>query len=196
MPSTAALLSLLSVALAVQAGPLQEKRAAFTLQNGLDAQALNAKFQTLSATSPCTSGENACIQGAFAQCSNGQFVSFPCSGGLTCVALPLVNSPGTSVTCDTEADAEARIAATGASGGIAGRSLESRASFTLQNGIDAQGLNAKFATLSAGSSCTSGENACVGGQFSQCVNGQFVSFPCAAGLTCVALPLVNSPGTR
>ena len=95
MPSTAALLSLLSVALAVQAGPLQEKRAAFTLQNGLDAQALNAKFQTLSATSPCTSGENACIQGAFAQCSNGQFVSFPCSGGLTCVALPLVNSPGT-----------------------------------------------------------------------------------------------------
>lgn len=30
-----------------------------------------------------------------------------------------------SVTCDTEADAEARIAATGATGGIAGRSLES-----------------------------------------------------------------------
>jgi len=171
-----------------------EKRASFTKQNGLDAQALNAKFATLTTTSSCTAGENACISGAFSQCVNGKFVSTPCSGGLTCVALPLVNSAGTSVACDTEADAEARIAATGASGGIAGRSLK-RASFTLQNGKDAQKLNAQFETLSASSSCTSGQNACVQGQFSQCVDGKFVSTPCSGGLTCVALPLVNSPGT-
>ncbi|PSR83095.1 hypothetical protein PHLCEN_2v5899 [Hermanssonia centrifuga] len=95
MHSTTGFFSLLSLALAVSASPMAEKRAAFTLQNGLDAQALNAQFQTLSATSPCTAGQSACIGGAFAQCANGQFVSFPCSGGLTCVALPLVNSPGT-----------------------------------------------------------------------------------------------------
>ncbi|KAJ3527448.1 hypothetical protein NM688_g8125 [Phlebia brevispora] len=193
MPSTMSILSILALALAAQAGPL--KRASFTLQNGLDAQALNAQFQTLTASSSCNPGQNACIQGAFAQCVNGQFVTFPCAGGLTCVALPLVNSAGTSITCDTEADAETRIAATGASGGIAGRSLESRASFTLQNGIDAQQLNAQFASLTASSPCTPGQNACVGGQFAQCVNGQFISTPCAGGLTCVALPLVNSPGT-
>lgn len=95
MFATASALSVLSLALAASAGPMAEKRAAFTLQNGLDAQALNAQFQTLTATSPCQAGQNACIQGAFAQCANGQFVSFPCSGGLTCVALPLVNSAGT-----------------------------------------------------------------------------------------------------
>ena len=31
-----------------------------------------------------------------------------------CTALPLVNSPGTSITCTTQADLDARIAATGA----------------------------------------------------------------------------------
>ncbi|KAI0810891.1 hypothetical protein BC629DRAFT_1589635 [Irpex lacteus] len=194
MPSTSTILSMLAFALAASAGPLVEKRAAFTLQNGLDAQKLNAQFATMSADAPCTAGQSACVQGAFAQCVNGKFVTSPCSGGLTCVALPLVNSAGTSVTCDTEADAAARIAATGATGGISGRSLK-RAAFTLQNGKDAQALNAQFATLSASSACTSGQNACVQGQFAQCSNGKFVSFPCAAGLTCLALPLVNSPGT-
>ncbi len=88
---------ILPVALAglVAAGPIAEKRASFTLQNGKDAQALNSKFASLSANSKCTSGENACIGGAFAQCVNGKFVTTPCSGGLTCVALPLVNSAGT-----------------------------------------------------------------------------------------------------
>lgn len=74
--------------------------------------------------------------------------------------------------------------------------ISRRAAFTLQNGEDAQALNAKFATLTPDSSCTAGENACVNGQFAQCVNGQFVLAPCAGGLQCVALPLVNSAGTR
>jgi hypothetical protein len=91
-----------------------ERRAAFTLQNGKDAKALNAKFKTLTESSSCKSGENACVKGKFAQCANGKFVTFPCNGGLVCTALPLVNSPGTSIVCDTAADAQARIAATGA----------------------------------------------------------------------------------
>lgn len=120
------------------------RRASFTKQNGLDAQKLNAKFQTLSASSSCTSGQNACVNGQFAQCVNGKFALTACAGGLTCFALPLVNSAGTrfvqlhavifdvvltrfttSITCDTQADAVARIANTGATGGLTGkRSLE------------------------------------------------------------------------
>lgn len=65
-------------------------------------------------------GENACVGGQFAQCVNGKFVKVGCAGGLKCFALPLVNKPGTSITCDTEADAKARIAGTGAKGGLKG----------------------------------------------------------------------------
>jgi len=167
----------------------------FALNNGKDAIALNEKFASLTADSPCNAGENACVGGQFAQCVNGKFAVTGCSGGLKCFALPLVNSRGTSITCDTEADANARIAATGAIAKREHAEFERRAAFTLANGQKAKALNAKFATLSENSPCTSGENACVGGKFAQCANGKFVTFPCAAGLTCKALPLVNSPGT-
>ena len=40
----------------------------------------------------------------------GKFVLESCGSGLICAALPLVNSRGTSVTCDTAADRDARIA--------------------------------------------------------------------------------------
>ena len=89
------ILPLLALVGLVAAGPVVERRSSFTLKNGQDAQALNKKFASLSPSSKCTSGEVACVQGAFAQCVNGKFVTTPCSGGLTCVALPLVNSPGT-----------------------------------------------------------------------------------------------------
>jgi len=92
----------------------------FKLQNGKDAQALNAKFATLNPNSSCQDGDQACIDGGFAQCVGGKFAITQCSGGTVCMALPLVNKPGTSITCTTEADAQARIAATGASGGISG----------------------------------------------------------------------------
>ncbi|KZT24474.1 hypothetical protein NEOLEDRAFT_1179160 [Neolentinus lepideus HHB14362 ss-1] len=92
----------------------------FTLSNGQDAQKLNAQFASLSASSSCTDGQNACVGGAFAQCVGGKFVTTQCAGGLQCFALPLVNSAGTSTTCTTEADAAARIAATGATGGVTG----------------------------------------------------------------------------
>lgn len=92
-----------------------------------------------------------------------------------------MNAPGTSIACTTEADAVARIAATGATGGVAGSGAAAPAppstkpatpppanapaalaasapaaggDFKLQNAKDAQGLNAKFATLDANSACT------------------------------------------
>ncbi|KAI9509604.1 hypothetical protein F5148DRAFT_735341 [Russula earlei] len=111
----------------VSAGVVVDRRAAFTLQNGKDAQALNKKFQTLTPTSACTSGEVACVHGQLAQCVNGKFALTSCASTLQCVALPLVNKPGTSVTCDTKQDAEARIANTGATGGLVRKSdLEER----------------------------------------------------------------------
>ena len=137
---------------AVSAGPISgdyhQRRAAaasFALKNGQDAQALNQKFQSLSTSSSCNSGEQACVQGQLAQCVDGKFVMTPCASTLQCVALPLVNKPGTryvprttphetgmefhrfrltirhSITCDTQQDAEARIANTGATGGLVGK---------------------------------------------------------------------------
>ena len=57
----------------------------------------------------CLDGTNACINGQFAQCVSGAFVTTSCGPTLQCFALPLVNSAGTSITCTTQADAEARI---------------------------------------------------------------------------------------
>ena|ERR1700761_2005410 len=67
--------------------------------------------------------------------------------------------------------------------------------FHKQNGLDAQALNKKFSSLTASSSCTNDENACVGGGFAQCVDGSFQTTPCAGGTQCFALPLVNKAGT-
>ncbi|KAJ7449667.1 hypothetical protein FB451DRAFT_1287614 [Mycena latifolia] len=207
----------------------------FHLQNGLDAQKLNAQFQTLTASSPCTEGEQACVGTSFAQCVSGTFTLTPCASGTVCAALPLVNKAGTSITCDTSADVAARIAATGATGGVDGSqsttsdpsssdadssdsdcdesesSTETPSSttaavaaasvspsasgFKAQNGLDAQKLNAQFKTLTASSSCTDGEEACVGTSFAQCVSGSFVLTPCSGGTICAALPLVNKAGT-
>jgi hypothetical protein len=69
-------------------------------------------------------------------------------------------------------------------------------SFQLQNGLDAQALNFQFQNLTANSPCRPDEQACVGGDFAQCVSGTFVTMPCPANLTCFALPLDNKPGTR
>ncbi|KAH8984055.1 hypothetical protein EDB92DRAFT_1803417 [Lactarius akahatsu] len=187
----------LSLAFTTVSAGVVNRRAAFTLQNGLDAQTLNRKFQSLTPDSSCTDGESACVNGQLGQCVGGKFVLFSCSAPLQCVALPLLNKPGTSVTCDTPEDAAARIDATGATGGLLGKraKVERRAAFTLQNGLDAQALNRKFQSLTPGSACKDGETACVKGQLGQCAGGKFLISPCAASLQCVALPLVNKPGT-
>ena len=100
---------------------------------------LNAQFATLTPNSSCTGklscflianyhsfvvfradGQNGCVSGGFAQCVDGKFVVTKCSSSLICAALPLVNSPGTSITCTTQQDALTRIANTGAQGGLTG----------------------------------------------------------------------------
>lgn len=90
------------------------------LQNALAAQQLNAHFSTLAADASCTDGDQACIGGAFALCAGGAFVRMGCAATTQCFALPLVNAAGTSLACTTQADAAARIAAPGATGGITG----------------------------------------------------------------------------
>jgi len=92
----------------------------FQVQNGKEAQTLNAKFASLTASSPCNEGDQACVSNGFAQCVGGKFTITQCAGGTQCFALPLVNKPGTSIACTTEADATARIQASGATGGITG----------------------------------------------------------------------------
>lgn len=92
----------------------------FTLQNGLDAQKGNAEAATLSAGSACTDGETVCAGTEVGQCVGGKLVTTACSSGTQCFILPLVNKAGTSAACTTEDDAAARIAATGATGGITG----------------------------------------------------------------------------
>ncbi|KAF9456794.1 hypothetical protein BDZ94DRAFT_1274740 [Collybia nuda] len=107
----------LALCLAVSARPQLWRRAEFDLKNGQDAIALNEKFKNLKDGSACTDGENSCVGDKFAQCVGGKFVSQNCAPGTICAALPLVNSPGTSITCTTAADRDARIAATGAAAG-------------------------------------------------------------------------------
>ncbi|PBK70601.1 hypothetical protein ARMSODRAFT_884202, partial [Armillaria solidipes] len=89
----------------------------FAGANGLKAQQLNAQFASLSTNDSCTTGDQACVNGGFAQCVGGTWEVTECSSGTSCFALPLVNSAGTSLSCDSESDALARIEATGVSGG-------------------------------------------------------------------------------
>jgi len=88
---------------------VHRRASSFSHQNGLDAQAANNDFGSLSPDSSCTEGTIACVTNQFAQCVGGKFVLTPCGGDLICAVLPLVNSPGTSTTCTTTADRDARI---------------------------------------------------------------------------------------
>jgi len=108
----------LALAVAASARPARfGRRASFDLANGQAAITLNDQFKTLTAASPCTEGQDACVGTAFAQCVSGKFVLQPCAATTVCAALPNVNSAGTSITCTTQADVDARIAATGATSG-------------------------------------------------------------------------------
>ncbi|EPT01271.1 hypothetical protein FOMPIDRAFT_1023366 [Fomitopsis schrenkii] len=118
--ATATATAVSSTASATATGTNSSSSSSFLQSNGEQAQQQNAQFATLSASSSCTEGSVACVGGEFAQCVNGAFTLQSCASTLSCFALPLVNKAGTSVTCTTEADAAARIAATGVSGGVTG----------------------------------------------------------------------------
>ncbi|CAL1708900.1 unnamed protein product [Somion occarium] len=94
--------------------------ASFQKQNALDAQKLNAQFAGLKASDSCTDGQSACVEGSFAQCVGSAWTLKSCGSDLTCFALPLVAKPGTSLTCDTESDAIARMQAAGADASLTG----------------------------------------------------------------------------
>ncbi|GJJ10819.1 hypothetical protein Clacol_005047 [Clathrus columnatus] len=111
-------------------------------QNGRSAQMLNAQFASVKATDTCNDSEIGCVSGSFAQCVSSKWVLQPCAEGTTCAALPLVNKVGTSITCDTQSDAIARIAATGVQGGLTGSGSDSMSSFVDNSTTSASGTNA------------------------------------------------------
>ncbi|KAI0819585.1 hypothetical protein BC628DRAFT_1332503 [Trametes gibbosa] len=151
----------LSLAAAASAGPTFTRRAAFTLKNGKDAIALNDKFKGLTADSACQTGEDACVNDKFAQCVGGKFVLQSCGGGLICAALPLVNSAGTSITCTTAADRDARIAATGATA-ASGNAAASTSSAAAASSSAATTSSASAASSSAAAASTSSAAAATG----------------------------------
>ncbi|TEB30004.1 hypothetical protein FA13DRAFT_1609448, partial [Coprinellus micaceus] len=91
-------------------------------KNALEAQQYNARFATIKATDACQGSEMACVEGAFASCVNGKWSVQKCSTGTQCFALPLVAKAGTSLACDTQADANLRFTDAGVTGGITGSS--------------------------------------------------------------------------
>jgi hypothetical protein len=80
-------------------------------QNGLDAQRLDAQKVNTRAGDSCTA--TTCAGNELGQCVNGSIVTTPCGSGLICAVLPLVNAPGTSVTCTTTEDRDRRFQAAG-----------------------------------------------------------------------------------
>lgn len=216
-------LALLSTVATTLANPMKRAADAATQKaNAQDAINMNNQFANLSPNTPCTDGQTACVQGSFAQCVGGKFALSQCAGGTTCCALPLVNKRGTSITCDTIADRDARIAAAQNAGGSStpavapspspakptsaapapaaptsssGSGSSDISTIRMKNAAAAISQQQQFDSLTADSPCTAGQNACVQGAFAQCVGGKFASTPCAGGTKCFALPLVNKEGT-
>lgn len=109
----------------VQSAPTQPPlNATELLNNALQAQQLNAQFQSSNSTltGPCTNGATTCAQNAIATCVNGQFDSSngTCSTTQQCFALPSVTTNGTTIACTSEKSAQSLINAAGASGGVTG----------------------------------------------------------------------------
>ncbi|EGG12806.1 uncharacterized protein MELLADRAFT_87085 [Melampsora larici-populina 98AG31] len=112
------------------------------LNNGKLAQGLNAKYATMTMGTSCKEGDHACLQGGFAQCVSGKYVSLGCSPPTVCFELPLLLKPGSVPTCTTPADAAARIANTGVQGGVKGDGTETPAGSNSTSPIaDAPSLN-------------------------------------------------------
>lgn len=88
------------------------------LQNGLEAQKLNAAFQTLDASDPCTTDDVACVGGALAVCRDNGWVTQSCPPTLQCFALPEVDQTGVTIGCTSSDTAAGLIEATGAVGGV------------------------------------------------------------------------------
>ncbi|ORZ36112.1 hypothetical protein BCR44DRAFT_1512637 [Catenaria anguillulae PL171] len=115
------------------------------LAGQLDAQ--KAGLQIGSACPQQLSGEGQvlCAGNSLARCNGGQ-VSGPlqqCAGGLNCQVLPLVNSPGVSVTCTSDADKIARIGNGAVGGGNNGGGAGKKAAGGQAKGKKQQGKKGK-----------------------------------------------------
>src|SRR5947208_3023168 len=177
----------------------------FRPKNADEAEKLTEDFKKLTPDSPCQTGDQACINDQFAQCVNGKFQSNSCgSPPLECVVLPLVNKPGTSITCSTEEDRKARLAdARGGdpsgNGKGKGDSQDPPAEntpndtkqpdqpkeqdpkdFRPKNADEAEKLTEDFKKLTPDSPCKDGDQACINDEFAQCVNGKFQSNSCGS----------------
>src|SRR6266576_178910 len=111
-------------------------------------------------------GSIACVKGAFAQCVGGNWALTQCTSGLSCFALPLVNSPGTSIACDTKEDALARISASGASGGLTGSGNNTNSTTTPSSITDSTPTSVASSAASTPTSGNSNANTTVGGDSS------------------------------
>ncbi|KAJ3713577.1 hypothetical protein C8R42DRAFT_713133 [Lentinula raphanica] len=145
---------ILALGLATSARPM--RRDATSLSNGQKAIALNTQYQTLSATASCSTGQDACITGKFAQCVNGKFVLQSCAPGTICAAIPLDSpSTGTLTTCTTQADLDTRIAATGAKSSSASSGSSSSKGSGNTSAASSSSSSATGTTSASGSTSTS-----------------------------------------
>jgi len=121
-------LSLFVLTTFVHSAPTAPIDSTTLLNNALEAQKLNAQFQTANtATGSCTDEDTTCAQGAIASCVNGQFDTSQggCPATQQCFALPSLNSDGTTIACTSEKIALSLIEGAGATGGITGSGSES-----------------------------------------------------------------------
>jgi hypothetical protein len=166
-------------------------------QNGPAAQALNDQYATLTTNSSCSNdGDIACISGLFATCVQGSYLTHACASGWSCAAIPNEWSEGTSTTCDTNDDISWRFSQAGISEYKRSLpSVERSVQWLQQNGLAAQALNDQYATLTTNSSCSDGDIACIDGQFATCYESKYLTWSCASGWTCAAIPNEWSEGT-
>ncbi|KAI0341351.1 hypothetical protein BDW22DRAFT_1485358 [Trametopsis cervina] len=86
-------------------------------QNALDAQILNAQFQHINQTDPCSVGQTACVAGVPALCQSGTWQLKQCSTAQSCLALPMVDTPGTFIACVSDSQASSMFQRAGVTGG-------------------------------------------------------------------------------
>ncbi|KAI0646567.1 hypothetical protein C8Q79DRAFT_926496 [Trametes meyenii] len=128
--------------------PMASLDADVFLQNGKDAQSLNAEFASLNASQSCNDGEVACIGKSLAHCTGSAWKTEACPKSLACFALPSVREEGTVVSCTSNATALAVINASGATGGIAANNTDSPVDFPTECDDDNDGGDSQSSSTS------------------------------------------------
>lgn len=140
-------------------------------------------------------GDQACVDSQFAQCVGGKFALTSCGSGIVCAALPLVNSAGTSITCDTLADAVQRIENTGATGGLTGdgssssKATPSAANNAVQTSSAAAASSSSSGAASSSATTIQQQNA----HDAQALNKEFATL--AEGDSCDGAYIFLAPST-